>query len=95
MTLGDVLSTSLYDAGEEQGPVTDAAVAYGKAIEVLRAIGNEAELGRALFAFGRYKAEAGEIAAGKDMLRDAISLFAKLGLQRPHDDVEKLLATLS
>jgi tetratricopeptide (TPR) repeat protein len=95
MTLGDVLSTSLYDAGEEQGAVSDAAVAYGKAIDVLRAIGNEAELGRALFAFGRYKAEAGEIAAGKDMLRDAISLFAKLGLRRPHDDVEKLLATLS
>ena len=74
--------------------VTGSIAAF-KAIEVLRSIGNEAELGRALFAFGRYKAETGAIAAGKDMLRDAITLFAKLGLQRPHDDVEKLLATLS
>jgi tetratricopeptide (TPR) repeat protein len=95
LTLGDVLSTSLYDAADEQGATSDAAVAYGKAIDVLKAIGNDAELGRALFAFGRYKAETGAIAAGKDMLRDAIALFAKLGLQRPAGDVEKLLATLS
>ena len=90
-----MLSTSLYDAGDEQGSTSDAAVAYGKAIEVLRAIGNEAELGRALFAFGRYKAETGQIAAGKDMLRDAIALFAKLGLARPAGDAEKLLSTLN
>ena len=94
LTLGDVLSTSLYDAGDEQGATSDAAVAYGKAIEVLRAIGNESELGRALFAFGRYQAETGSIAAGKDMLRDAIALFAKLGLARPAGEVEKLLSTL-
>jgi tetratricopeptide (TPR) repeat protein len=95
LTLGEVLSTSLYDAGDEQGTTSDAAVAYGKAIEVLRAIGNEAELGRALFAFGRYRAETGAIAAGKDMLRDAIALFAKLGLARPAGDAEKLLATMT
>jgi tetratricopeptide (TPR) repeat protein len=95
LTLGEVLSTSLYDASDEQGAMSDAAVAYTQAIEVLRAIGNEAELGKALFAFGRYHAETGAIAAGKDMLRDAIALFAKLGLERPADEVEKLLATLS
>ena len=62
---------------------------------MLRSIGNDAELGKALFAFGRYKAETGAIAAGKDMLRDAITLFAKLGLARPAGDAEKLLSTLS
>ncbi|NVB81368.1 MAG: tetratricopeptide repeat protein [Kofleriaceae bacterium] len=95
MTLGDVLSTSLYDADDAQGATTDAEVAYNHAIEVLRAIGNEAALGKALFAFGRYKAETGAIAAGKDMLRDAITLFSKLGLGKPATDVEKLLATLT
>jgi tetratricopeptide (TPR) repeat protein len=95
MTLGDVLSASLYDAEDAQSATTDAAVAYGKAIEVLKQIGNEAALGKALFAFGRYKAETGSVAAGKDMLRDAITLFAKLGLKRPHDDATKLLSTLS
>lgn len=94
LTLGDILSTSLYDA-EDVGATSDAEVAYGKALEILRAIGHEAELARALFAFGRYKAETGNIAAGKDMLRDAIAVFAKLGLARSASDVEKLLATLA
>jgi tetratricopeptide (TPR) repeat protein len=94
LTLGDVLSVSLYDAADEGG-ATDAAVAYGKAIEVLRAIGNDAALGKALAAFGRYKAETGDLGAGKDMLRDAIALFSRLGLARPAGDAEKLLASLS
>ena len=98
MTLGDVLSASLYDAGDQREGVDitlDASVAYAKAIDVLHAIGNEAALGKALFAFGRYKAETGALADGKDMLRDAIAVFAKLGLQRPASDAEKLLATLT
>jgi hypothetical protein len=89
-----VLSESLYDAADEGGAM-DAAVAYRKAIDVLRAIGNDAALGKALAAFGRYKAETGDLGAGKDMLRDAIALFARLGLARPAGDAEKLLASLS
>ena len=94
LTLGDVLSASLYDAGDEGGAI-DASVAYAKAIEVLKAIGNDAALGKALFAFGRYKAEMGSLGDGKDMLRDAIALFSRLGLARPAGDAEKLLASLS
>jgi tetratricopeptide (TPR) repeat protein len=95
LTLGDVLSASLYDAADEQGATTDAAVAYGKAIEVLRAIGNETALAKAQFAFGRYKAETGAISEGKDMLRDALAMFARLGLDRPATEVKNLLASLS
>jgi tetratricopeptide (TPR) repeat protein len=94
LTLGDVLSVSLYDAADE-GSASDAAVAYNKAIEVLRAIGNDAALGKALFHFGRYKAEMGDLGEGKDLLRDAIALFSRLGLARPAGDAEKLLASLS
>ena len=71
-----------------------AAEAFGRAIEILRGINNEAELGKALLAFGRYKIESGELAEGKDMIRDAIMLFSKLGLARPAADAEKLLASL-
>jgi tetratricopeptide (TPR) repeat protein len=97
MTLGDVLSTSLYDAtdvADGADTALDASVAYNRAIDVLRAIGNEAALGKALFAFGRFKAETGALAAGKDMLRDAVAVFSRLGLTRPAGDAEKLLATL-
>ncbi len=94
LTLGEVLSASLYDAADEQSATTDAAVAYKQAIDVLRSIGNEAALGKALFAFGRYKAETGSVADGRDMLKDAITLFAKLGLARHAENVEKLLGSL-
>jgi tetratricopeptide (TPR) repeat protein len=94
LTLGEVLSASLYDA-DEGNSTSDAATAYATAIDVLRSIGNEAALGKALYAFGRYKAETGAISDGKQMLRDAIGVFAKLGLARPAGDVEKLLQTLS
>jgi tetratricopeptide (TPR) repeat protein len=98
VTLGDVLATSLFsfgDAAVDPAAITPAAVAYGTAIDVLRSINNEAALGKALFAFGRYKAEVGEVADGKDMLRDALMVFSKLGLARPANEIEKLLATLA
>ncbi len=95
LPLGDVLSASLYASDSEQGDVTPAAAAYAKAIEVLRSIGNDAALGKALVAFGRYKAESGKIGEGKDMLRDALMLFSKLGLGRPAAETEKLLASLA
>jgi len=94
LTLGDVLSASLYDATEEPSATSDAAVAYNQAITVLRSIGNEAALGKALFAFGRYKAETGSIQTGREMLRDAVTLFTKLGLTRHLENVEKLLSSL-
>jgi tetratricopeptide (TPR) repeat protein len=94
LTLGDVLATTLHDSADNSG-INDAAVAFGRAIEVLRSISNQAQLAKALFAFGRYKAECGDMAAGKDMLRDAIMVFTKLGLARPAGEAEKLLATLS
>jgi tetratricopeptide (TPR) repeat protein len=95
LALGDILSVALYDATDDTDSRLDAATAYGKAIDVLRSIHHEAALGRALAAFGRYKAETGHLAEGKDMLRDAIAVFAKLGLQGPHDEAEKLLGSLT
>ena len=95
LTLGDVLSASLYDADTDQGDDGPASAAYDKAIDVLRSIGNDAALGKALVAFGRYKAESGKIAEGKDMVRDALMLFSKLGLARPAAEAEKLLASLA
>ncbi len=96
LTLGDVLATSLHDDDVvDPAPATaPAAIAYTAAIDVLRNIGNEAALGKALAAFGRYKLEVGNMADGKDMLRDALMVFSKLGLQHPVTEIEKLLANL-
>ncbi|MBS1120906.1 MAG: Adenylate cyclase [Deltaproteobacteria bacterium] len=98
LALGDVLAMNLVsfdDAADESSGIAPAAVAFDKAIKVLRSIGNQAALGKALFAFGRFKAEVGEVADGKVMLRDALAVFAQLGLARPAREIELLLATLS
>lgn len=96
LTLGDVLSASIHDdEATDAGILTPAAIAFGAAVEVLASIGNESVLARALFAFGRYKAEIGEHAQAKDMLRDALMMFTRLGLERPSSEVERLLASMN
>jgi tetratricopeptide (TPR) repeat protein len=96
MMLGDVLSTSLHDEdATEAGGTAPAALAFGSAVDVLASIGNEAVLAKALFVFGRYKAETGAHADAKDMLRDALMMFSKLGLERPSSEVERLLASMN
>jgi len=96
MTLGDVLSASIHDEEvTDVGALPPAAMAFSSAIEVLETIGNESVLARALFVFGRYKAEMGDHAAAKDMLRDALMMFSKLGLERPSSEVERLLASMN
>jgi tetratricopeptide (TPR) repeat protein len=94
LMLGDILAVSLYDAGADATTPNPAAASFAHAIAVLRSIRNEAELGKALLAYGRYKIESGELADGKDMVRDAIMLFSKLGLARPAAEADKLLTSV-
>jgi tetratricopeptide (TPR) repeat protein len=96
MALGDVLSASIHDEeATETGALAPAAVAFGAAVEVLANLGNEAALAKALFVFGRYKAETGDHADAKDMLRDALMMFSRLGLERRSSEVERLLASMN
>jgi tetratricopeptide (TPR) repeat protein len=96
LALGDVLSASIHDEeATDAGALSPAAIAFGAAIEVLANLGNEAVLAKALFVFGRYKAETGEHADAKDMLRDALMMFSRLGLERQSSEVERLLASMN
>jgi tetratricopeptide (TPR) repeat protein len=96
MTLGDVLSASIHDEEvTDVGAMPPAAIAFEAAIEILTGIGNESVLAKALFVFGRYKAEMGDHAEAKDMLRDALMMFSKLGLERPSSEIERLLASMN
>ncbi len=97
LTLGAVFSASLFDADativspEAQADHRPRAEEYfERGVELLRKIGNESELARGLEQYGRYKIERGEIGAGKDLLREALLIFSRLGM--PHgQEVEKVL----
>jgi tetratricopeptide (TPR) repeat protein len=94
LTLGEVHGGTLFDAStEDSGEVADAESYFRRGVDVLREIGNEAELARGLEQYGRYKIEQAAIAAGKDLLREALVIFSKLGMGRAAE-VEKILASV-
>ncbi len=94
--LGDVFSASLYDTEQSPphpGDIPAAQDYYQRGITLLRQIGNEADLARALERFGRYRIERGEGGPGKDILREALVIYSKLDMRRG-EHVERLLASL-
>ena len=86
LALGQVLSGSLYDAerteimGAPDEPPAEGF--FRRGLAVLRDIGNDAATARGLELFGKYKIENGETAVGTDLLREALAIYARLGLKR-------------
>ncbi|HTE54077.1 MAG TPA: tetratricopeptide repeat protein [Kofleriaceae bacterium] len=93
LTLGQVFAVqSLVDTDENTergrqraGHTAMADVYFARGIDLLRELGNESELARGLERFGRYKIESGDIAAGRDLLREALGIFQRLGVAQPED----------
>lgn len=92
--LGEVLSASAHDA-ETPAPedARAARACYERGITLLRELGNEAELARALERVGRHQVERGEHATGKGLLREALEIYGRLHLKQ-RQDVESFLASL-
>ena len=98
VALGEVVAGNLFDADKtdempRDGELTSAESYYRRGLDLLRDIGNESELAKALERFGRYKVERGEIAAGKSLLQEALTIFSRLGMHQT-SDVEKVLTAL-
>jgi tetratricopeptide (TPR) repeat protein len=98
LTLGEVFGGTLFDAEKTQESPADgeAPVAedyYQRGVDLLREIGNESEVARGLERFGRYKIEHGDVERGKQMLREALEIFKRLGMKQG-SEVEKVLAAV-
>jgi len=98
LALGEVLAGNLFDADktDEQplmGETTSAETYYLRGLDLLRDIGNDAELAKGLERFGRYKVERGDVSAGKSLLQEALTIFARLGMQQ-RADIENVLHAL-
>jgi tetratricopeptide (TPR) repeat protein len=98
LAIGQVLSGSLYDADRTQvdGLLPDELPAepyFKRGVDVLRSIGNDAEYAKGLEAYARFLIENGRTLPGKDMLRDALAVFTRLGMKRA-EDVELLLQSV-
>jgi tetratricopeptide (TPR) repeat protein len=98
LTLGEVFAGSLFDAeatDEDDGAAEGrpAEEYFERGLELLREIGNESEVAKGLEQYGRYKIEQGQFGAGKDLLREALVIFTRLGMSRARE-VEKVLAAV-
>jgi tetratricopeptide (TPR) repeat protein len=97
VTLGEVLSDSLYDADVteviEVGATGAAEPYFRRAIDLLRGLGSEAELAKAHGAYGRFLVEHGHVGAGKDLLREALAVLTRLGT-RHAADIERILGSV-
>ena len=79
--------------GSDGKPAAGPEDFFRRGIDLLREIGNESELARGLEQYGRWKIEQGEVGQGKDLLREALVIFTRLGLSRGNE-VEKVLAAV-
>ena len=98
LALGQVLAGSLFDADRTAVDelVPDELPADGyfrRGVDLLRAIGNDAEYAKGLELYGRFQIENGRTLPGTDLLREALAVFTRLGMKRAAE-VEQLLQTV-
>jgi len=96
-TLGEIQSRTLFDASRaaDEPPGAEADRCFERAVDVLREVGNEAELGKVLRVHGKVLIERGEIAAGREKLQLAAAIFARLDMQQTLERTERLIAEVA
>jgi len=94
LALGRVLSASLYDADRteimDSPGEPEAETYFRRGLAVLRGIGNDAATARGLEMYAQYKLENGAIDEGKDLLREALVIYTRLGMKRGEKVQEQL-----
>jgi tetratricopeptide (TPR) repeat protein len=98
LTLGQVFAGAIADTDkvsvappEPRGGEPTADSYFARGVELLREIGNESELARGLDRYGRYMIESGQVSAGRDLLREALGIFSRLGM-REQGELERVLS---
>jgi tetratricopeptide (TPR) repeat protein len=98
LTLGEVFGGTLFDADKTDetpmdGEDTVAEGYFKRGLDMLRDIGNEGELAKGLERYGRYKVEHGDVGGGKTLLKEALTIFDRLGMKQSQD-VQKFLSAV-
>jgi tetratricopeptide (TPR) repeat protein len=67
---------------------------YSDAIALLREVGNEGELGKALSSYGRFLIERGDAESGRENLEQAREIFERLEMHSLFDDADQVIGAL-
>lgn len=82
LALAEVQRGALFDADTDQPTAGTADHYFERGVALLRDLGNNTDLARALERFGRHKLEAGHTDQGVTLLREAEALYARLGMKQ-------------
>ncbi len=100
LTLAEVFGGTLFDEAQTDEDLDSLGATEPKAesyfrqgIDLMRTIGNDAELAKGLESYGRYKIEQGLSDEGRTLLKQSLEIYERLGL-RQRDDVRRILASL-
>lgn len=88
--LGELHATTMWDTSKTDS--ADEAVTYFQlALDSLRSIGNQFEMGRTLHALGNRLLERGDLAASRRMLKEAKEIFEHVNA-KISDDIERTIS---
>ncbi|MBL4635561.1 MAG: tetratricopeptide repeat protein, partial [Kofleriaceae bacterium] len=99
LTLAEVFANTIFDATQTDdaqtadGRESTAEGYFKQGIDVMRAIGNDAELAKGLESYGRYKIEQSETEVGRQLLNEALKIYLRLDLPQ-QTDVMKILKAI-
>lgn len=89
--LADAHAQHIFDQEIREESTRLAEECYKDAIAILRDVGNEGELGRALTSYGRFLVERGSVDDGRETLQRAKDIFQRLELTKLVDSTESII----
>jgi Tfp pilus assembly protein PilF len=93
--LGEVHGHSLTgDQAERDAQLALADRTFQSSIEILREVGNEAELGRALLSYGTFLVEQMLTGQARQRIEEAAQIFDRLGMKRLLERAQERIAQL-
>ncbi len=93
-SLAELHAHFVFDDEYRDESVALADECYRDAISLLREVGDEGELGKALSSYGRFLIERGESDDGKDQLQQARAIFEKLQMHEMFSDADRVIGSL-
>ena len=91
--IGELNSTTMWDTSNTDG-VDDALVAFERALEIFRNIGNEFEVARTLHVMGNRMLERGDMGGSRKLLKEAKKIFKRVN-EKMSESIERTISETS
>lgn len=91
--LGEIESTTMWDTSKTEGQ-DDAQIAFMRALEIFREIGNQLEVARTLYALGNRMLERGNLSGSRSVLNEAKEIYKRVDI-KVSEKIERTISETS